>query len=145
MSIKFPISAVALATVLTLSHSTIAAAEAYKPGPDKLVITGLNAKQKYEVQIVTLKGKQGKKSAMTNTCGELVMSSGASKIKSLVVGTENIDVSTLPTKTHARCNGKKNTTAQSVKKNKATKMMSIPDMKTSAPTTTTPATTTPAN
>lgn len=143
MSIKFPISAVALATVLTLAHSAIASAEAYKSGPDKVVVTGLNAKQKYEVQAVTLKGKQGKKSGMTNACGELLMS-GTSKLKSLVVGTENIDIASLPTKTHARCNAKKNTASKSSnQKNVGT--MSMPTTTTTpVQTTTSPAPTTPA-
>jgi hypothetical protein len=143
MSIKFSISAVALATVVTLAHSAIASAEAYKSGPDKVVVTGLNVKQKYEVQAVTLKGKQSKKSGMTNTCGELLLRD-TSKLKSLVVGTENIDIASLPTKTHARCNGKKNTTAKSSKQ-KTVETMSIPTTTTTpVQTTTTPATTTPA-
>lgn len=129
MSIKFPISAVALATVLTIAHSAIAAAEAYKSGPDQVVVTGLNSKQKYEVQAVSLKGKKAKKSVMANTCGEILIN-GTAKVKSLAVGTETIDIATLPTKSHTRCNGKKNTSTKP--------KMSTPA--TSAPTTTAPAT-----
>ncbi len=137
MSIKFPISVVTLATVLTLVHSAIASAEAYKSGPDQVVVTGLNAKQKYDVRAVSLKGKQGKKSAQANTCGELLIN-GTSKIKSLAVGTETIDVATLSTKPHARCNGKKTAAA------KPAKMKTVAPAAMSTPVTTTPVTTTPA-
>jgi len=146
MSIKFPISTVALATVLTLAYSTIATAEVYKTSKNQVVVTGLTAKQKYDIQTVNAKNKTGKRQVAANTCGEALIND-ATKYKSLVVNTETIDPATLPTKTHTRCNGKKNTTAQSVKQKNATKMMSIPEMTTPATTTTpttTPATTTPA-
>jgi hypothetical protein len=141
MSIKFPISVVTLATALTLVHGAIASAEAYKSGPDQVVVTGLTAKQKYDVQAVSLKGKQGKKSAQANTCGELLIN-GTAKIKSLTVGTEAIDVATLTTKPHARCNGKKTTAAKPTKtKAAAPATMGSPAPTGSvAPTTTTPAT-----
>ena len=136
MSIKFPISVITIATALTLVYGAIASAEAYKSGPDQVVVTGLTAKQKYEVQAVSLKGKQGKKSAQANTCGELLIN-GTAKIKTLTVGTETIDVATLKTKPHARCNPNKNTATKPTKPKAATATMSSP-----APTTTTPAGTT---
>jgi hypothetical protein len=137
MSIRFPISVVTIATSLTLLHGAIAAAEAYKSGPDQVVVNGLTAKQKYEVQAVSLKGKQGKKSAQANTCGELLIN-GTAKIKTLTIGTETIDVATLKTKAHTRCNPNKNTATTPTKpKAGATTTTSSP-----APTTTTPATTT---
>jgi hypothetical protein len=142
MLIKFPISTIALATVLTLAHSAIATAEVYKTSKNQVVVTGLTAKQKYDIQTVNAKNKTGKRQVAANTCGEALISD-ATKYKSLVVGTEMIDPATLPTKSHARCNGKKNTTAKSVKKNNAATMMSIPEMKTPV-TTTTPATGAPA-
>jgi hypothetical protein len=148
MSIKFPISVLTVATALTLVHGAIASAESYKSGPDQVVVTGLTAKQKYDVQAVSLKGKQGKKSAQANTCGELLIN-GTSKIKTLTVGTETIDVATLKTKPHARCNPKKTAVAKPIKtKAPATSSSSSPaptsSMSSPAPTTTTPATTTPA-
>jgi hypothetical protein len=147
MSIKFPISVVTVATALTLVYGAIASAEAYKSSPDQVVVTGLTAKQKYDVQAVSLKGKQGKKSAQANTCGELLIN-GTAKIKTLTVGTETIDVATLKTKPHARCNPNKNTATKSTKPKAttATSTMSSPAPTTAspAPSTTTPATTTPA-
>ncbi len=138
MSIKFPISVVTIATALTLVHSAIATAEAYKSSSDQVVVTGLTAKQKYDVQAVSLKGKQGKKSAMANTCGELLIN-GTAKIKSLTVGTETIDVATLKTKPHTRCNGKKSTATKPTTMKSAPATMGVPA--TTTPTTTTPATT----
>lgn len=107
---KFPISAIALAIVCSLGYSAIASAGAYKSKPDQVVVNGLNAKQKYEVNAVSVKGKKGKKSAMANTCGEILIN-GVTNVKSLTVGTETIDVATLPTKAHTRCSGKKTTAA----------------------------------
>jgi hypothetical protein len=110
MSIKFPVSVLAIATMLTVAHSSIAAAEVYKTSTDRVVVTGLTPKQKYEVKTVSAKDKAGTRKVTTNTCGEAVVSS-ATKYKSLTVGTETIDPTTLPTKVHARCSGKKTKTA----------------------------------
>jgi hypothetical protein len=110
MSIKFPVSVLAIATMLTVAHSSIAAAEVYKTSTNQVVVTGLTPKQKYEVKTVTAKDKPGTRKVTTNTCGEAIVSS-ATKYKSLVVGTETIDPTTLPTKVHARCSGKKTKTA----------------------------------
>ena len=142
MSIKFPISAIALATALTLVHSAIASAEAYKSKPDQVVVTGLKAKQSYDVQAVSLKGKTTKtKSAAANTCGELLVN-GASKMKSLTVGTETIDIATLTTKAHAPCTGKK---AASMKGKTDAMAPAAGTPATATPATATPATATPAS
>ncbi len=141
MSIKFPISVVTIATALTLVHGAIASAEAYKSKADQIVVTGLTAKQKYEVQVVGVKGKTAKKSVSANTCGEILINGNTAKVKSFVVGTETIDVATLTTKPHARCNGKKTATAPMKKKTGAAATMGMPA--TTTPTTTTPTTTTP--
>ncbi len=142
MSIKFPISAVALATAFTLAYGAIASAEAYKTSTNQVVVTGLNAKQKYDVQATNAKGKVSKKtSAMTNTCGQILIN-GAAKYKSLVVGTETIDPATLSTKVHTRCNSRKNNAA--TKPTKATGAMSAPATGTPATGSMTPATGTPA-
>jgi hypothetical protein len=138
MSIKFPISIVTIATAITLVYGAIASAEAYKSGPDQVVVTGLTAKQKYDVRAVSLKGKQGKKSAQANTCGEILIN-GTAKIKTLTVGTETIDVATLTTKPHTRCTAKRSNTAKTSKS--PTPMGSVAP--TTTTTTTTPATTTP--
>ncbi len=143
MSIKFPISVVTLATIITLAHSAIASAEAYKSKADQIVVTGLTAKQKYDVQVVGLKGKTGKKSIAANTCGEILINGNTSKVKSFVVGTETIDVATLTTKPHARCNGKK-TAAKPTKMKAGTSSTTMGTPATTTPTTTTPVTTTPA-
>ncbi len=140
MSIKFPIYAIALTTLFTLGYSAIATAEAYKSGADQVVVTGLNAKQKYDVKAVSVKGKQGKKSAMANTCGEILIN-GVKNVKSITVGTEAIDIATLPTKTHNRCNGKKNAAAKPSTMKSTSPAMAKPT--TTTPTTTTPTTTTP--
>jgi hypothetical protein len=139
MSIKFPISAIALATVLTLAHSAIASAESYKSGSDQVVITGLTAQQKYDVQAVSLKGKKVKKSAMANTCGEILIN-GTSKVKSLTIGTESIDVTTLATKSHTRCNPKKKTTSAKPTKTKTATPDAMGLPATTVPTTTMPST-----
>jgi hypothetical protein len=149
MSIKFPISAVALATAFTLAYGAIATAEAYKTSTNQVVVTGLKAKQQYDVQATNAKGKVSKKkSATTNNCGEILIN-GAAKYKSLVVGTETIDPATLSTKVHARCNARKNNAATTPKVQKATGAMSAPATGTPAtgsmsPATGTPATGTPA-
>jgi hypothetical protein len=106
MTIKFPVSVLAIATILTAVHSSIAAAEVYKTSTNQVVVTGLTAKQKYEVKTVSAKDKAGKRQVTANTCGEALVSN-ATKYKSLVVGTETIDPTTLPTKVHARCTAKK--------------------------------------
>lgn len=106
MSIKFSVSAIAIATMLTVAHSSIAFAEVYKTSKNQVVVTGLTPKQKYEIKTVSAKDKAGKRKVTTNTCGEALVSN-ATKYKSLVVGTETIDPTTLPTKTHPRCSAKK--------------------------------------
>lgn len=128
MSIKFPISAVAIATAITLVYSAVANAEVYKTGTNQVVVTGLTAKQKYEVQTVNAKGKSNKrKPATANACGELLVD-GAGKMKSVVVGTETIDPATLPIKAHARCKVKKTATAKPIKTQKqpTTEIMGVP-------------------
>ena len=134
MSIKFSIATVAMAAVLTLTHAAIATAEVYKTSKDQVVVTGLTAKQKYPIKGTNAKNKPVKrKDVAANTCGEALVD-GAGKYKTLVVGTETIDPTTLPVKVHANC--------------KAKKTVSAPKKKTTAKVTTgattMPATMTPA-
>jgi hypothetical protein len=111
MSIKFSISTVAIALLLTLSHSAIASAEAYKTTKGQVIVTGLTAKQNYPIQTVNAKNKAKKlKDKAANTCGEVTVDNAAT-YKSLVVGTEKIDPATLSIKTHPRCNAKKTAAA----------------------------------
>ncbi len=112
MSIKFSISTVATAAVLTLTHAAIATAEAYKTSKNQVVVTGLTAQQKYPIKGTTAKNKPvARKDIAANTCGEALID-GAGKYKSLVVGTETIDPATLSTREHAKCKSKKTAAAQ---------------------------------
>ncbi|WP_309735314.1 hypothetical protein [Chamaesiphon sp. OTE_75_metabat_556] len=137
MSIKFSIPTIAFAALLTLAHSSIAAAEVYKTSKDQVVVTGLTAKQKYPITGMNAKNKAVKRQDVAaNGCGEALVN-GAGKYKSLVVGTEAIDPATLPTKTHANCKPKKKTAVVSKKTKKTTTTT------TTTGTTTVPASTTP--
>jgi hypothetical protein len=119
MSIKFPIAAIAVATMLTVAYGSIASAEVYKTSKDQVVVTGLTAKQKYPIKGVNAKNKPVKRQDVAaNTCGEALVDGGA-KYKSLVVGTETIDPATLTTKEHPSCKAKK--AAAPSKKSTATK------------------------
>lgn len=124
MSIKFSISTVAIAAVLTLTHTAIATAEAYKTSKDQVVVTGLTAKQKYPIKGTNAKNKPvTRKDIAANTCGEALVD-GAGKYKSLVVGTETIDPATLSIREHAKCKSKK--TAAAPKKKSATVTTTMP-------------------
>jgi hypothetical protein len=132
MSIKFSISTVAMAALLTLTHAAIATAEVYKTSKDQVVVTGLTAKQKYPIKGTNAKNKPVKRQDVAaNGCGEALVN-GAGKYKTLVVGTETIDPATLTIKAHANCKPKK-TAAVSKKKTTAKKV-------TTTTTTTMPAT-----
>ena len=124
MSIKFSISTIAIAAVLTLTHAAIATAEAYKTSKGQVVVTGLTAKQKYPIKGTNAKNKPvTRKDIAANTCGEALVD-GAAKYKSLVVGTETIDPATLSIREHARCKSKK--TAAAPKKKSATVTTTMP-------------------
>ena len=124
MSIKFSISTIAIAAVLTLTHAAIATAEAYKTSKGQVVVTGLTAKQKYPIKGTNAKNKPvTRKDIAANTCGEALVD-GAAKYKSLVVGTETIDPGTLSIREHARCKSKKTATAP--KKKSATVTTTMP-------------------
>ncbi|WP_310483430.1 hypothetical protein [Chamaesiphon sp. VAR_48_metabat_403] len=145
MSIKFSISTVTIAALLTLSYTSIATAEVYKTSKDQVVVTGLTAKQKYPIKGTNAKNKPVKRQDVAaNGCGEALVD-GAGKYKALVVGTETIDPATLTVREHAKCKSKKSATAPQKKSGTATKTVpatAIPS--TTLPTTTAPATTTPA-
>jgi pyruvate kinase len=117
MSIRFSMPTVAIAVLLTLAHGSIATAEVYKTSKGQVIVTGLTAKQKYPVQVVNAKSKTKKlKEKAANTCGEVTVDNAVT-YKSLTVGTETIDPTTLSVKEHPRCTAKKtNTTAGTTKK-----------------------------
>jgi hypothetical protein len=120
MAFKFSTAFVALAALATLSHGSIATAEAYKTGTNQVIVTGLTAKQKYPIQAVNAKNKPVKRQdVIANTCGEALVDGGG-KYKSLVVGTETIDPATLTTKPHPRCKKAKKATTAAVPKKKTT-------------------------
>ena len=124
MSIKFSISTIAIAAVLTLTHAAIATAEVYKTSKGQVVVTGLTAKQKYPIKGTNAKNKPvTRKDIAANTCGEALVN-GAGKYKSLVVGTETIDPATLSIREHAKCKSKKTATAP--KKKSATVTTTMP-------------------
>ena len=82
MSIKFSISTIAIAAVLTLTHAAIATAEVYKTSKGQVVVTGLTAKQKYPIKGTNAKNKPvTRKDIAANTCGEALVN-GAGKYKS---------------------------------------------------------------
>jgi hypothetical protein len=141
MSIKFSISTVAIAAVLTLTHAAIATAEVYKTSKDQVVVTGLTAKQKYPIKGTNAKNKPvTRKDVAANGCGEALVD-GAGKYKSLVVGTETIDPATLTVREHAKCKAKK-TAAAPAKTQKAPAASTMsPSGSTTMPATGTPATT----
>ncbi len=116
MNIRFSIPTVAIAAFLVLSHSAIASAEVYKTSKGQVVVTGLTAKKSYPIQTVNAKDKpKTLKNKEANTCGEVTVDNAAT-YKSLVVGTEKIDPSTLSVKEHPRCNGSKKTATAPKKK-----------------------------
>jgi hypothetical protein len=140
MSIKFSIPTIAFAALLTLAHSSIAAAEVYKTSKGQVFVTGLTAKQKYPVEVTNAKNKTRKlQDKVANGCGE-VRVDNATNYKSLIVGTESIDPTTLTTKVHANCKPKQTATAS--KKTKKTVTITTTTGTTPAPASkiTTPAT-----
>ncbi|AFY94059.1 hypothetical protein [Chamaesiphon minutus] len=148
MSTKFSISAVAIAALLAITHGSIASAEVYKTSKNQVVVTGLTAKQKYPIQGTNAKNKPVKRQDVAaNTCGEALVD-GAGKYKTLVVGTQKIDPTTLPVREHAKCKAKKTAAAATLKKKAGTATKTVLPTtampSTTVPTTTVPTTTTPA-
>jgi hypothetical protein len=105
------IKSLAIAVVLAVFSTSIANAETYKTDKNHVVVTGLNAKQKYAIDVTNTKGKSRQRHLTTNTCGALLIDN-AVKYKSLTVAGQTIDPSSLKTKVHERCKPKKNTKAQ---------------------------------
>ena len=140
MSSKFSISTVVIAALLTLAHGSIATAEVYKTSKGQVIVTGLTAKQNYPVKVVNAKSKSKQlKDKAANTCGEVTVDN-AGTYKSLVVGTETIDPTTLTVKEHPRCKAKKTSSTATTTTNKKAVKASTTDTIIPPGTMTTPAT-----
>ncbi|PSB03492.1 hypothetical protein C7B64_08320 [Merismopedia glauca CCAP 1448/3] len=99
----FSISAILIAVALTVTHSAIAAAEAYKTSKGEVVVTGLTPTTRYQIRFVNAQGKPGsRQDKSVNSCGEIVIERAAN-YTTLVVGSETIDPAALETKTHVKC------------------------------------------
>jgi hypothetical protein len=97
------ISALAIACSTTLWGTSAALAlEAYKTKSDQVVVVGLQAKKKYDVQYTNALGKNGKRKINTNACGEALIAKVA-KFQSVMINGQNIDPKTLLVKEHRRC------------------------------------------
>lgn len=107
MSTKFSIATISIATILVLTHSAIAnAVEAYKTSKGEVVLTGLTPTKRYQVKYINAQDESGtRQSAYVNSCGEIIVQK-ADRYKTLIVGSENIDPSSLETKPLVRCKSK---------------------------------------
>lgn len=107
MSTKFPIITASITAILVLTHSAIAnAAEAYKTSKGEVVITGLTPSKRYQIRYINEQGKLGsRQDKSVNSCGEIVVDKAAN-YQTLIVGPENINPSSLETKSHERCQPK---------------------------------------
>jgi hypothetical protein len=103
MLIKFSISAMAIAAVLTMTNSAIASEAAFKTSTGTVVVTGLTPTQRYQIRTLSAQGKPGSRQDKgVNRCGEIVIEKAAN-YKTLVVGTITLDPSTLPIKEYVKC------------------------------------------
>jgi hypothetical protein len=109
---KFPQSVSALTLVLLTALIDVTAAtesvEVYKTKKDQVVLTGLKAKQKYDMQYRNAQGKNGQRQVKTNACGEALMSK-ASKFQSITINGRSIEPSALSLKEHRKCSLRRTT------------------------------------
>jgi hypothetical protein len=107
MSIKFSMIAASITAILVLTHGAIAnAAEAYKTSKGEVVVTGLTPTKRYQIRYINAQGKLGsRQDKSVNSCGEIVIEK-ATNYTTLIIGPENIDPSSLETKSHVRCKPK---------------------------------------
>ncbi|MBD2363441.1 hypothetical protein H6G36_19980 [Anabaena minutissima FACHB-250] len=110
MPTKFSIITASIAAILVLTHSAIAtAAEAYKTSKGEVVVTGLTPSKRYQIRYINAQGKIGsRQDKSVNRCGEIVVDKAANYTK-LIVGSENIEPSSLETKTHVKCQRRQTT------------------------------------
>lgn len=105
---KSSISIVAIALITTImGTSAVMALEAYKTKIDQVVVTGLKAKKKYDVQYTKPNGQVGKRKVDTNACGEALISK-LGKSQLVMIDGQNINPKTLTVKEHRRCSARKN-------------------------------------
>jgi hypothetical protein len=76
---------------------------AYKTRKGQVVVIKLKPKQKVEVKYQNEKGKLGNRNVKTNACGEAIISKAA-KFQSLTVDNQVIQLGSIPSKEHTRCN-----------------------------------------
>ena len=101
------ISAISIGLVASFSTIYAATAEIYKTDKQAVIVTGLTPKSTHTVQTTNAKGKNNtRKPKAANSCGELLITSGA-KYPTLLVDTDTITTSSLPTKVHAACKAPK--------------------------------------
>ena len=94
-------------TALALSLAmlpSVALADAYKTSNGTVVVTGLQPTQRYQIRILTTQNKSTSlQDKSANRCGEVVVDKAANYITTLVVGTETLDLASLPLKEHVKC------------------------------------------
>ncbi len=96
------LSAISISLISFSSIATVKA-ETYKTDKNAVVITGLTPKSSHTVQTTTVKGKNNtRKPKLANGCGELVIAGGA-KYPTLLVDTQTITTTGLPTQVHPTC------------------------------------------
>jgi hypothetical protein len=101
------ISAISIGLVASLSTICAVKAEIYKTDKQAVIVTGLEPKSSHTVQTTNAKGKTNtRKPKAANSCGELLITSGA-KYPTLLVDTQTISTSSLTTKVHATCKAPK--------------------------------------
>jgi streptogramin lyase len=101
------LSAISIGLVTSFGMVCVANAEIYKTDKQAVVMTGLDPKSTHTVQTTNAKGKTNtRKAKAANSCGELLITSGA-KYPTLLVDTQTITTSSLTTKVHATCKAPK--------------------------------------
>ena len=107
MTSRSIISAISIGIVASFSTIYAATAEIYKTDKQAVVMTGLEPKSSHTVQTTNAKGKTNtRKPKAANSCGELLITSGA-KYPTLLVDTQTVTTSSLSTKVHAACKAPK--------------------------------------
>jgi hypothetical protein len=93
--------AIALITIFVEVAATTAL-EAYTTKKDQVVVTGLKAKEKYNIQYRNAKGKDGQRQVKTNACGEALIGKAA-KFQSVTINGQNLEPKILTLKEHRKC------------------------------------------
>jgi hypothetical protein len=108
MKFSASISVLSIALSTTMSFSpAVMALEAYKTKSDQVVVTGLKAKQKYDIQYKKTTGKNGQRQVNTNACGEALIAKAA-KFQSVMIDGQSLEPKTLTLKEHKKCSRRSN-------------------------------------